>query len=208
MAIVPESPELTWDIAYLFPHQGQWSDSKYLELTDDLTHLVELTDGRLEILEMPTTTHQQIVLCLIRFLSDFVRVRHLGTALMAPIRVQLRPGMFREPDIVFATSANQGFVRDEYWLGADLVMEVVSSGPKSRRRDLEEKRRDYAAAGIDEYWIIDPMHQSILVLTLVEHEYHQVGEFRSNDIAYSKLIEGFRVPVHALFQTDPTPRYD
>ncbi len=199
MAIVPESPELTWDIAYLFPHQGQWSDSKYLELTDDLTQLVELTDGRLEILELPTTSHQQIVLCLIRFLSEFVRERHLGTALMAPLRVQLRPGMFREPDIVFASSANEQFVRDEYWLGADLVMEVVSNGPKSRSRDLEDKRRDYAAAGIDEYWIVDPMNQSILVLTLVGQEYQQMGEFRRNDIACSKLIDGFRVPVNDLF---------
>ena len=202
MAIVPESPELTWDIAYLFPHQGQWSDSKYLELTEDLTQLVELTDGRLEILEMPTTSHQQLVLYLIRCLSDFVREQNLGTALMAPLRVQLRPGMFREPDIVFASLSNAQFVRDDFWLGADLVMEIVSAGIKSRRRDLEDKRRDYAAAGIDEYWIVDPLHQAVLVLNRVGQEYQRVGEFRGNEIACSKLLEGFCVSVIDLFGTE------
>jgi Uma2 family endonuclease len=47
-------------------------------------------------------------------------------------------------------------VTDEYWEGADLVMEVVSSHDEDRRRDLVVKREEYARAGIAEYWIVDP----------------------------------------------------
>ena len=42
---------------------------------------------------------------------------------------------------------------EEYWRGADLVMEVVSGGEDDRRRDLETKVAEYARARIPEYWI-------------------------------------------------------
>ena len=37
---------------------------------------------------------------------------------------------------------------EENWEGADLVMEVVSSGNEDRRRALKTKREEYALAGI------------------------------------------------------------
>jgi|TARA_B100001971_G_C18207240_1_gene548405 hypothetical protein len=43
--------EPTWDIAYLFPNQGYWSEDAYLDLKTN--HLIELVDGKLEVLPMP-----------------------------------------------------------------------------------------------------------------------------------------------------------
>ncbi len=37
-----------------------------------------------------------------------------------------------------------GRVTEDYWEGADLVMEVVSDGDEDRRRDLKNKREEYA----------------------------------------------------------------
>ncbi len=196
----PITPELTWEVAQLFPCQGAWSDSSYLELTHDLANLVELTDGQLEVLEMPTTSHQAMVLVLVRYLSEFVRDRSLGVALMAPLRVQLRPGLFREPDVVFAFAKNQHLVRDDFWTGANLVMEVVSAGAKSRQRDLQNKRHEYAAAGIAEYWIIDPMTQSITVLELRGTEYQESGIYHAGESAASKLLEGFSLPTNEVLK--------
>lgn len=195
----PDPAGLTWDVATLFPRQGQWSDSDFLNLTEDLTRLVELTDGQLKVLEMPTTSHQQIVFRLVCRLSDFVAPLELGIALMAPLRIRLRPGMFREPDVVFALKEHSQLVQEEFWTGADLVMEVVSSGAKSRRRDLDEKRREYATAGIQEYWIVDPLVETISVLALVGSDYQVSGEFRKNDIARSHLLSGFTVAVSEIF---------
>lgn len=195
----PDSAGVTWEVATLFPRQGLWSDAEFLNLTDDLTHLVELTDGHLEVLEMPTTSHQQIVLRLVRQLSDFVQPRQLGLALMAPLRVRLRSGMFREPDVVFASAKHAHYVQDDFWTGADLVMEVVSSGAKSRRRDLEQKRREYAEAEIDEYWIVDPLSETISVLARIGLEYQVSGEFRNSEIARSQLLSGFTVSVSDIF---------
>ena len=67
---------------------------------------------------------------------------------------------------------------EEYWDQPDLVIEVVSAGPESEKRDYEMKRRDYAGAGIDEYWIVDPQKRRITVLTLEIHwRFFKLGPF-------------------------------
>jgi hypothetical protein len=65
MATIPEPPhfqgtaEPAWDVALLFPSQGDWSEFEYLAL--DTNRLVELVDGNLEVLPMPSFLHQQPV---------------------------------------------------------------------------------------------------------------------------------------------------
>lgn len=57
-----------------------------------------------------------------------------------------------------------------------LVVEVVSPGEpgeKNYDRDYIEKRREYAARGIPEYWIVDPYRQVVLVLTLDGQSYRE-----------------------------------
>jgi len=75
----------------------------------------------------------------------------------------------------------------------------VSEGPENRKRDLETKRNDYAAAGIPEYWIIDPEERQITVLILQGKEYREHGVFGSGTDASSVLLPGFAVAVDAVF---------
>src|SRR3954465_7048406 len=53
--------EPAWEIARLFPAQGNWSEQDYLSLTHDTNWLVEFSDGSIEVLPMPKTSHQLIV---------------------------------------------------------------------------------------------------------------------------------------------------
>jgi hypothetical protein len=80
-------PEPAWEVAYLFPAQGHWSEEEYLSL--DGNRMVEFSQGRLEVLPMPTTSHQLLVAFLYGLLSAFVSQRQLGTVLFAPVRVRL-----------------------------------------------------------------------------------------------------------------------
>ena len=57
----------------ILPAQGQWSGDDYLWLTDHTPRLVELSDGYIEELPMPTDRHQTIVLCLYELLAAFLR---------------------------------------------------------------------------------------------------------------------------------------
>jgi Uma2 family endonuclease len=88
--------------------------------------------------------------------------------------------------------------------GADLVVEVVSEGEKSRERDLVTKRAEYAKAEISEYWIVDPEEQNITVLVLDQGSYGLHGKFGQNETATSVLLSGFQVRVADVFAAGET----
>jgi Uma2 family endonuclease len=188
--------EPTWGVALLFPPQGEWTEAEYLAL--DTNHLVELSEGCLEVLPMPTISHQLIVKYLHKLLEAFVAAHATGLVLFAPLPVRLWSGKFREPDIVYCKPERVGNFHGQP-SGADLVVEVVSEGEENRERDLEIKRREYAAAGIAEYWIADPQDRQITVLTLEGQAYREHGVFRIGTEASSVLLPGFTVPVEAVF---------
>lgn len=187
-------PEPAWDVARLFPAQGHWSEDDYLALNSN--HLVEFSHGMIEVLPMPSISHQRIVAYLYGALLAFVSARQLGEVLFAPLRVRLAPGKYREPDVVFKRTEDAQPMNDQYWTGADLVMEVVSD---DRRLDLEIKRLEYARAGIPEYWMVDPKLGRITVLVLAGDSYTVHGEFAPGDRATSVLLEGFGVEVATVF---------
>lgn len=187
--------EPAWEIARLFPDQGSWSEEEYLALT--MNRLVELSHGAVEVLPMPTETHQAIVAFLFEALILFTRPQRRGKVVFAPFRVRLWPGKFREPDLSFMLSEHESRRHDEYWEGADLVMEVVSED--DRRRDLETKRREYAQAGIAEYWIVDPRERRITVLGLDGGtRYAERGSYGPGSRAESALLPGFAADVDAV----------
>jgi Uma2 family endonuclease len=186
-----DPPEPTWEIAYLFPAQGAWSEEEYLAL--NANRLVEFSHGRLEVLVMPTELHQQVVLYLYRALHQVVSAARLGLVLVAPLRVRLWPGKYREPDLVLMLAEHAARRHDAYWEGADLVMEVVSDD--DRRRDVEIKRFEYARAAIPEYWIVDPSQGRITVLRLDGDRYLTHGEFAGGSQATSALLPAFSVDV-------------
>jgi Uma2 family endonuclease len=180
----------------VLPDQGLWSEERYLWLTDYTSHLIEFTDGYLEVLPMPTDEHQGIL----AYLEDEVKacpaMRH-GVVRFSPLRLRLREGKIREPDLLLLLDRNDPRRGNRYWSGADLVMEVVS--PDKPGRDLVEKREEYAEAGIPEYWIVDPRNRTITVLTLEGDTYREHGVFAPGAQATSVLLAGFAVDVRAAF---------
>ena len=108
----------------ILPPQGEWSEEEYLVLTDHRSRLVEFTDGFLEVLPMPTDKHQNVLQFLFLALFHFVQPRG-GKVHFAPLRLRIRPGKFREPDLLLLLSAADPRRQNALWLGADLALEVV-----------------------------------------------------------------------------------
>ena len=176
--------------------QGLWTQAQYLQLTDHAKLLLEFTDGNLEVLPMPTDHHQAISQYL--FLALFPFVAALGGKVhYAPLRLRIREGKFREPDLLLVRDANDPRRRNDYWRGADLVMEIVS--PDDPGRDVQVKRLDYAEARIPEYWVVDPTDETITVLTLAGDTYAEHGVFRRGQRADSACLNGFVVSVTEVF---------
>jgi len=181
------------------PHQGQWSEAQYLWLTDHTNRLIELIDGSIEVLPVPTDRHQTILLFLYaQFHAALVKVG--GKVLVAPLRLRIRERHYREPDLLLLQDARDPRRQDRYWSGADVVVELVS--PDHPERDTVQKRHAYALAGIPEYWLVDLQQESIVVLQLVETEYVVYSVFERGRQATSSRLEGFVVDVNAVFDAD------
>ncbi len=194
-ARLSEPGEPPWDVALLYPLQGSWTERDYLDLGTN--HLVEFSDGCIEVLPMPTKRHQQIVRYFFLALHQFVSSRGLGEALFAPLPVRLWPGKFREPDVVFLRPQRGEHAGQPE--GADLAVEVVREGDENRRRDVETKRLEYARARIPEYWIVDPESIRVTVLVLEDAAYREHGVFGPGETATSVVLPGFAVSVGELF---------
>lgn len=192
--------EPAWEIARLFPEQGMWSEGEYLLVTEGTNKFVELADGYVEVLAMPKQSHQLMVAYLYGVLSAAAAQQGLGRVLFGPLRVRLRGGLIREPDVVFMRQENAGRMGEETWDGADLVVEVVSEDEKSRKRDLVEKRREYAEAGIPEYWIVDPEMGRVTVLAIEGKDYAVFSEGGTGESVKSKMLKGFEIAVDGALQ--------
>lgn len=180
------------------PPQGEWSEQDYLWLTDHSRRIIEFTDGYVESLPMPTDRHQTILLYLYERIREYTRAQG-GKVLVAPLRLKIRDKKFREPDLLFVRDPSDPRRQNRFWLGADFVAEVVS--PDDPERDLTDKPRDYAEAGIPEYWIVNPLDESITVLVLKEGDYVEHGRFLRGQRAGSVLLD-FGVDVSAVFDVD------
>lgn len=183
----------------ILPAQGEWGENEYLWLTDRSKRLIEFTDGYIEVLPMPTEKHQAILQFLFLALHAFIQ-RIGGKVFVAALRLRLRTGKFREPDILLLLNRNDPRGSNAYWTGADLVAEIVS--PDDPQHDTIKKRQDYAEAGIPEYWIVNPLEESITVLRLEGASYVEHGVFTRGAWADSVLLQGFTISVDAVLDAE------
>jgi Uma2 family endonuclease len=193
----------TWNdvLQEILPAQGEWSEEEYLVLTDHRSRLVEFTDGFLEVLPVPTDGHQSLLKFLFLAFFGFFEARG-GTVQFAPLRLRIRPGKFREPDLLVLLSAADSRRQNRFWEGADLTVEVVSEDKPER--DLLDKRGDYAEARVPEYWIVNPQTQTITVLRLIGDAYQEAGTYRRGQSATSVLRPEFSVVVDQVFDAART----
>ncbi len=185
----------TYEIADLFPSQGNWSDEEYLAL--DTNRLVELSDGEVEVLDMPSDFHQLILVRFITLFYPFVLAHRLGHVRIAPLRVRLWPGKIREPDLVFMSSAHATRVGEKFWGVPDLAVEIISESDEDL--DRITKMDEYAHAGIPEYWIVDPYARTVEIYLLNGEAYQLAATLAEGQTLTSSQLPGLEVSVAELF---------
>ena len=191
-----EKPKLV-ELLDRLPTQGHWTEAEYLSLDGLIENQrsIELVDGALDFLPMPTGTHEAIVAFLYEALRAFTKDRKLGIVNFSGRRIKSWNLRVRLPDIIFLRAENRNRAQEDYIISPDLVMEVVSPTKDDRDRDYFKKRREYAKAGIPEYWIVDPQAKQITVLSLDGKTYKVHGKFVKGQKAASFELIGFEVDV-------------
>ncbi|TAH49739.1 MAG: Uma2 family endonuclease [Chloroflexota bacterium] len=165
----------------------------------------EWVNDKIVIPEPPTIEHQSLRSFLGIIISMYCEHFECGHVFFSPFQMYLeKQKCGREPDIFFVASKNLERIKQNYLDGpADLVIEIIS--PESVGRDRGEKFVEYEAAGIREYWLIDPQRKQAEFYRLDdEHRYQLITSGREG-IFYSQVIEGFYFKIEWLWQK-PLPK--
>lgn len=80
-----------------------------------------------------------------------------------------------------------------------IIAEFVSAGKRSLLRDYEEKRDEYLAAGVREYWIIDRFARCLTVCRPLDSGYSQ-QVVREGETYVTTLLPGFELRLDELLQ--------
>ena len=182
----PRSAKMTLDDYLALPErEGTW----------------ELVDGVLEKMAEPSKEHQQLISVLYWLIRArlVAAIPRLGLALPG-ITLALSQSRVAVPDLVYVRSERQHLWQGRIMTGApDLVVEALS---QDRAKDLVRNRQWYAEAGIPEYWILDPVNDTLTVLELAGGQYIERATLGRNDILTTPAIPGLSVPLAELFD-DP-----
>lgn len=131
----------------------------YLAMPDDGCQY-EVVDGQPVMVPAPMVGHQVVVSRLLRLLDDACPAGYLS--LTSPIDWLLWQAprlQIRQPDVV-VIGAEQA-TGPRLTEAPLLVVEILS--PDSFERDVVAKRREYAIAGAEHYWVVDPAAPAVIV---------------------------------------------
>lgn len=172
----------------------------YFQLPEYAEHdLIQLINGQVIIGMPPILKHQTIVKKILALLIQ-IEGSQGGIAFVAPTEVVLDENNVFEPDLFYIKPDNLGITQqdEKRILGApNLVVEVLS--PSTAKFDRQEKYHAYEWHGIEEYWIVDPLHETIEVWTLGEGgKFARQGAYGKSDTFTSMTLDE-TVTLKAIF---------
>jgi Uma2 family endonuclease len=198
------SPTMGVNSAGQRPPPPPVSFEAFLRWADEDT-LAEWVDGEIVPMSPSNLEHQYLLDFLNDLIKTFVRARQLGMVIFAPflMRLPTRPSG-RQPDLLFVAADHAERLRETYLDGpADLVVEIIS--PESEARDRGEKFVEYEAAGIPEYWLIDPLRRDALFFQIGPDGRYRRAALDPDGFYRSEVLSGFRLRVAWLWERPLPP---
>ena len=152
----------------------------------------ELIDGKIYYMAPPSTRHQRLVHFFDREIGNYIQ-SHEGECevLPAPFAVFLNKDNknYVEPDISIICDKDK--ITDKGCHGApDWIIEIIS--PRNKEMDYFKKLFKYQAAGVREYWIVDPIKEMVMVYRF---EKETMEEYSFGEDIPVGIYEGFSIKV-------------
>ncbi len=153
------------------------SFEEFLDYDDGTDYLYELENGELILVSSESDINQRIAMFLLAYFLQH-GIPSYRMRMKAEVAVNSGQVGVRVPDLVVYSEelavAMEGARRSLVFMDMPpplLVVEIVS--PNQASRDYRYKRSEYAARGIAEYWIVDPIAQKVTILEWVEGFYDE-----------------------------------
>lgn len=161
---------------------------------------VELIKGRIfKMSPGPNRKHQEVSRNLLHFMGNFLwqkkcKIYH------PPFDVRLIKNgndTVVQPDICVICDLDK--LTNQGCKGApNLIIEILSPG--NSRKELKDKFRLYEENEVQEYWIVYPTEESLIVYTLdKEGKYIGSNPFVAEDVVHSTVLKGFSVTIDEIF---------
>ena len=175
---------------------------EYLNYDDGTNSHYELVNG--ELVAMPTESFRNLNIAKFLFLEFTKYVSAVLIAYNTEIEVSGRKVTCRIPDLLVLSEetvvglqkATHNFISMDM-LPPVLVVEVVSPGQENRDRDYRYKHTEYAARGINEYWIVDPELAQVTICLWVTGRYED-KVYRGEASIVSTVIPAFNLTAAAI----------
>ena len=171
----------------------------YLTTPEDERY--ELIDGDLIMVAAPNLRHQRVQRNLGQKLNQFIEERDLGELFYAPCDVFLSSTDVVQPDLLFVSREREHLLSDgEKVRGApDLVIEILS--PSSAETDRGAKRHLYGAHGVAEYWLVDPIAETISIHRRRGGVLAATNTFSRRQTLRSPLLAGLELHLDDIFSS-------
>lgn len=194
------------------PQNGNYSYEDYLSWDDGQRY--ELINGYAYMLAAPNTQHQRISMALSATLFNYLRGKQCEV-FAAPFDVRLfraeeemkknylrvyRKEVVVQPDLSIVCDPNQ--LDEQGYNGApSLVIEILSPS----NRHYQEKINAYMAAGIQEFWIVDPKLRTVYLYLRKDKEYI-ISTVESPGILASHTFPGLEITLSDIFPNETSVR--
>ena len=183
----PTAVKLTYDDFVRFPEDGK-------------RH--ELIDGEHYVTPSPNTKHQRVLGNLHLTIGAWLEDHPIGKVFLAPYDVVFSQFDVVEPDLVYLSNERAAQVITPLHARGtpELVVEIASKG--TRKRDDTIKRRLYERMGVSEYWIVDPMSDTIRLYRRDAERFGRPLELsrEAGDVLTTPLLPGLDLPLARMFR--------
>ena len=144
----------------------EWTVEDYLSL-EQTNKPCELINGELIMSPAPSPQHQRISIKLFKILD--ATSKGLGEVFYAPIDLYIDDKNVFQPDLVFISEINKKFITERGLEGPpDLIIEIIS--PSNSYTDRNQRKKNYLAFGVKEYWIVDPGNKTLEIYNYASGE--------------------------------------
>jgi Uma2 family endonuclease len=170
-----------------------------MEFPDNDPFIYELINGVLMKKQAPTSKHQTAVLSIASAFKVLTIEKQNGFAFTSPIDVFFDKYNNTQPDVLFIKK-ERGFLIEPTngIVGApDIIVEVIS--PSSVKMDKKDKKALYLSFGVKEFWLVDPVYQTLSLYVLDNDEYVLKQELFSEGKIESSVLPELNLDLKHVF---------
>jgi len=179
------------------------SYEEFLKITEGNEERYEYIDGEVYLLTSPGFTHQSIHSNLYKWLLLWFEGKPCRV-LSAPFDVTLyneetKSKNVVQPDLLVTCDHKETTNSKDRYMGVPaLVVEILS--PQARSRDMVKKLNVYLEGGVNEYWVVDPMEEQVILYYFIEKQLEQMIIYKQPEVVKSLHFKGFDIAVADIFE--------